>query len=57
MMSTNLVRISYNGPFGQLATTPSNYSITVRDICTNNLKYSSCVDDKKKEKKGNNKTI
>ena len=32
-MTSQITRISYDGPFRQLSTAPANSSITVRDLC------------------------
>lgn len=33
-MTSQITRISYDGPYRQLSTAPSSVSITVRDLCT-----------------------
>lgn len=37
-MTSQITRISYDGPFRQLSTAPANFSITVRDLCATTIK-------------------
>lgn len=43
-MTSQITRISYDGPFRQLSTAPANFSITVRDLCTPTTKCMSSQD-------------
>lgn len=43
-MTSQITRISYEGPFRQLSTAPANVSITIRDLCANTCKNISNQD-------------
>lgn len=43
-MTSQITRISYDGPFRQLSTAPANFSITVRDLCATTIQCMSNQD-------------
>ena len=40
-MTSQITRISYDGPFRLFSTAPANSSITVRDLCASTIKCMS----------------